>query len=384
MAFTHWIITNRVVGKAKGSSKESILDTKKEALPTFRVATYTPPAPGGKVEFASLVRGVEVVPDHDRFDSYVEAAAAGDPAKLVGSARLFRSLYDQMCAADDAKGDTLLFLHGFNYAWPDALSHLQRLHEVYAAPADSPIRQIVYFTWPSWGELIGKYDDDQRIAAPSGQLLGRVFGQALQFYKDMFAGGGNRFCGRKIHIAAHSMGNLVMQEFMRSIREFKFLRSNLFTEALLLNADADWTAMEPGQPLASLVEFSERVHLYNHYGDDALKISETTKNNAKRLGRHGPRDLATIPPRTAIVDCSGLDDKVPSALRDSDPMVKVIKRVLGPHESSWRERMFDHWGYLHRPEVVKDVWGVLAGAPASRLVGREQKTPVLYKLKRGV
>lgn len=381
---THWIITNREVGKPRGSTKEVILDSKKEALPTFRVASFTP-APIGAADHASLAKRVEVVPDHGGYDSYEETRRAKSPASLKGSGRLFKSLYDQMASAPAHKGDTLFFIHGFQYSWPDALVHLQRLHEIYFAPPESPVAQILYFTWPSWGDLL-RYKSDQQIAMPSGLLLGRLFGKAVQFYKDFFAHDGQRqrFCGRKIHLAAHSMGNQVLQEFMRGIQDYDFLRSNLFGEVLLLHADADWQALEPQFPLAELPDYCDRIHIYNHFSDDALAVSEVTKNNAKRLGKHGPRDLSLLPPRTIVVDCTSLGDRKPASAPLDTHFLKVAERVLKGTDVSVRERLLDHWGYLHRPEEVADIYQVLRGDSTSTMLRprgtREHRGGPLYRL----
>lgn len=390
----HWIITNREVGRKRENGKlvERVLDTQREALPTFRVATFRPPL-DDKATDRELADAVELVPD-EHIEGYGDVAAVDEPTDFRGSKRLFLSLYQEMSAAQGPKGDTLFFIHGFNYSWPDALRHLVKLHRVYAAPARSPIARIVYFTWPSWGRLL-RYKSDQQIAQPSGFLLGRVFAKAVQFYRDFFGGDGSSpaFCGRKIHLAAHSMGNQVLQEFIRAIREYDFIRANLFGEVTLLSADVDWTALEPGAPLASLPDYSQRVHTYNHFSDDALAISEVTKNDRKRLGRHGPRELGLVPARTLVVDCSRLKgaaaiapgadpDLVAAAEACSDRSFEdAAGRVVVRKEVSTRERLFDHWGYLHRPEFIADLYKVFRAESSSAITGRDRVEGSLYRLK---
>ncbi|MEO0651278.1 MAG: alpha/beta hydrolase [Planctomycetota bacterium] len=389
MAAQHWILTNREVGRKRtqgGGFEERILDREREALPVFRVAAYAPTdVARGSVKseeewFETLERGVEVVPD-DFVDDYRGVAANAEATSLAASKRMFLDLYQTMRDAPEAKRDTLFFIHGFNYTWPSALAHLQRLHEIYVAPPQSPIGRIVYFTWPSWGSL-RKYSRDQEIALPSGQLLGRVFSKTVRFYRDFFSpdtrGGDPRpaFCGGRIHLAAHSMGNQVLEEFIRSIRHFDFFDLALFGEVVLLNADEDWTALEPTRPLHGLPALAERIHVYNHTSDDALRASEWTKNSEKRLGRHGPRDLATLPPRTKVVDCSKLSG---SSDDPDDAMLAVAKQVLGDQVGA-RERLVDHWGYMCRPEVVKDLYQVLAAVPSSEIDGRQQRSDRLFRL----
>ncbi|VAX42356.1 hypothetical protein MNBD_PLANCTO03-1279, partial [hydrothermal vent metagenome] len=361
----HWIITNREVRRRRigGRLIEVVTDARREALPTFRVATFSPSA--GTPTDDTLRAAVQIIPDTFA-DDYAGITPATDPSTLPGSKRLFKSLYDCMHAAPEGKGDTLFFIHGFNYSWTDALTHLHQLHKVYVEPPESPIATILYFSWPSWGKMT-KYKKDQQIAQPSGLLLGRFFAKAIQFYRDFFApedGHGADFCGRRIHIGAHSMGNQVLQEFFRSIREYDFLRSPLFGEVLLLNADIDWTALEPGSPLHALPDYADRIHAYNHRSDDALLVSEATKNRQKRLGRHGPRDLTRIPPRTLVVDATGLNS-ADGRLQVTDRFVQAAARVLERDAVSTKERLFDHWGYLNRAEVVADIYQVLRGVSSS-------------------
>jgi len=368
----HWIITNREVARRRAHNQlvDYVPDKKREALPTFRVATFTPQP--GALDGATLEGLVRFVPD-DVFDNYSSVAPGTDPATLKGSRKLFKSLYDTMLAAPEDKGDTLFFIHGFNYSWQDALLHLQMLHKIYVEPEKSPIARILYFSWPSWGELT-RYKSDQQIAQPSGYLLGRVFLKAIQFYRDFFSsqgGHGATFCGRRIHLGAHSMGNQVLQEFMRAVRDHDFLRSPMFGEVVLLNADADWTALEPGKPLCALPDYADRIHVYNHKSDDALLVSEATKNREKRLGRHGPRDIGDIPPRTLVVDCSGLNAN--TGLRPvENEFVQAAARVLGRDEPVAKERLFDHWGYLNRIEVVADLYQVFKGISSSSINGARQ------------
>jgi esterase/lipase superfamily enzyme len=384
----HWIITNREIGTRTvgGKKVEFIADTRREPMPTFRIATFKPYAPGTipKKDDALLAKidsAVSLIPD-EPVDGYADLEPDDNPTSVNASRRLLLSLYQTMTQAPEGKGDTLFFIHGFNYAWPDAVRHLQRLHELYVLPSESPIDRIVYFTWPSWGQT-GRYPSDQEIAWPSGLLLGRVFAKTVRFYADFFrpSKGKRPFCGRKIHLAAHSMGNQVLREFIRQVAPVRHLHVAIFGEVLMLNADLEWHALEGGQPLFDLHQFCDRTHVYNHHHDDALHISEATKNSEKRLGRHGPRSIApgVLPPRTVVVDCSALgapDDATP----DTDAFINAARRVLGTSKVDLKERLGDHWGYLYRPEVIADLYGVLKGHSSGALPRRTAKAPGLYAL----
>lgn len=406
----HWIVTNRRVEVDTKTGRERVVvtDSQKErleSLPTFRIASFKdtalPSAPTG----ADLDGAVSFVPD--TFDpNYDNVTKTSKAEALPGTQQLFKSLYDTMCAAPAGKGDILFFIHGFNYSWPDALVHLHRLTQVYTGHDNSPVSQIVYYTWPSWGK-IHRYWKDQEIAAPAGLVLGRLFTKLVRFYAEFFDPEKRRarpeLCGKRIHLAAHSMGNQVLREFMRSIVGDQMLRHPVFGESLLLNADIEWTALNPGEPLHELATYSDRVHVYNHFSDDALRHSSTVKNpGEKRLGQHGPQSVDTniLPPRTVVVDCTalkaGMKNPQPATTPGASPRehaatvlaaipekesIEAAARVLDQTKTAAKERLFDHWGYLHRPEVVSDIWQVMAGAASSEIKGRERRgMEQLYKL----
>jgi hypothetical protein len=388
MATQHWILTNRPVGRRKnagGTFEERILDEQNESLPVFRLASFSP-AKKGERDFERLEDRVEVIEDGYP-SSYESLRFADDARSLAATQRMFLEMYEDMKAAPAGKQDTLFFIHGFNYSWPDALAHLQKLHEIYVKPRTSPIGRIVYFTWPSFGSLL-KYQSDKEIASPSGQLLGRVFRKTVRFYRDFFKpcededGENLEYCGGRIHLAAHSMGNQVLAEMVRFIRPYKFLDLALFGEVLLLNPDIGWRALESKRPLASLPDIAERVHVYNHQSDDALRISRWTKNGRKRLGCEGPRSLDLLPPRTLVVDCSDLNGSSPGKPKPGSAMLSVARRVLEiDSKVKAKERLFDHWGYLNRPEVVADIYQVLKGVSSLEIEGRDPRSERLFRLE---
>ncbi|MCW5767935.1 MAG: alpha/beta hydrolase [Phycisphaeraceae bacterium] len=405
----HWIVTNRRVETDPKSGRERVVVTdsqseRLDSLPTFRIASFKATGLPATPSAADLEGAVTFL--KDTFEpGYDDVTKATKAETLPGTQRMFKSLYDTMSAAPEGKGDVLFFIHGFNYSWPDALVHLHRLTQVYASNAHSPVSQIIYYTWPSWGK-IHRYWKDQEIAAPAGMVMGRLFSKLVRFYAEFFDPERRRarpeLCGKRIHLAAHSMGNQVLREFMRSIVGDQLLRHPVFGETLLLNADVEWTALNPGEPMHELATYSDRVHVYNHVSDDALRHSSTVKNpGEKRLGQHGPQSVDTniLPARTVAVDCSALrlGAKSTHPAASGVPMrtnaasvlgaisdkasIEAAARVLEQPKGSMKERLFDHWGYLHRPEVIADIWQVMSGASSSRIMGRERRSNEhLYRL----
>lgn len=374
-----YLLTNRAI-EPDGQGGERIANDGREAAqPVFRIATVDLHASDPRRD------KVELVPDQfvDQYDTLQPDA---DPRNYAGSKRMFLDLYQRMRDEPSAKkGDVLFFLHGFQYTLADSLRHLRKLHELYVRPAASPVSHLVYFSWPSRGQLT-QYRNDRRDAIESGKLLGRVFRKARQFLLEFFAAQPDprgAFCGHRIHLAAHSMGNMVLYWMTHELNTYPDPPFALFGELLLLNADCDWDAFNPDKPLHRLPEYGERIHIYNHQSDDALWVSANTKNWVKRLGRQGPADLELLPARTLVVDCSGLKKAAGKDPR-KDEFASVAGEVSLGTKTPSKETLLDHWGYLYRPQVVADIHSVLRGESSSRIAGRTPTThPRLYRLQDG-
>ncbi len=376
-----YVVTNRKIDARREGDQvlETVHDDGRErALPVFRIATVDLDRRDPKKD------SVQLVPD-EFVETYEDLAPDVPLDRIFGSRRMFVDLYRQMKDAPAAKGDTLLFIHGFQYTFEASLAHIHKLSEIYLAPKDSPIAHLVYFSWPSRGSLTD-YQDDQVDAVESGKVLGRLFRKTRQFLFEFFGSkedARNEFCGHRVHLAAHSMGNQVLVHLIEEMNHYPQEPFSLFGEVLLLNADADWNVFEPGRPLHELPEYCDRTHIYNNYSDDALWVSQHTKHFVKRLGRQGPLDLDTLPPRTLVVDATGLKALGARAAEavTRDAFAEHAAEIMGQPVST-RERLFDHWGYLYRPEVIADIKAVLAGSSAASIPGRlTTPHPNLFKMK---
>lgn len=372
-----YILTNRAVEKDAAGHERIANDGKEAARPVFRIATVELHATDPQKDV------VELVPDQF-VDQYDRVKPDDPPEKHAGSKRMFLDLYQRMRdEPSKRKGDALFFLHGFQYTFADSLAHLRKLHELYVKPAESPVSHLVYFSWPSLGRITG-YRDDRHDAIESGKLLGRVFRKARQFMLEFFAAlpdPRDAFCGHRIHLAAHSMGNMVLYWMSHELNTYPDPPFSLFGEILLLNADCDWDAFNPGEPLHRLPEYGERIHIYNHQGDDALWLSQNTKNWVKRLGRQGPADLNLLPSRTLVMDCSGLKKGVAKDPR-RDAFAATAGRLSRGTGTPTKETLLDHWGYLYRPEVIGDIRATLRGESSAAIAGRTATSnPRLFKLE---
>jgi esterase/lipase superfamily enzyme len=286
-----YFATNRVITDAA------------DAAHGYTAALRAPSDPAAVSYGSAFVDGVDVASNaQGRVSQVNDIAAGGFPAQA---------------AADIAQAgrDLLLFIHGFDNTFADALTRAafnrQWLAESQAPGADTT---VIAFCWPSQGRIVdfpapqGAYLADQHMARNSGLHL-MAFFTALQ---PLLATA--RAAGRRVTVLAHSMGNLALQAAV----ENWFLHGNgdvaLFDRAVLAAGDCAFDAFD--QPdrarLSGLDRLARRVAVYYSHADDVLKISMVVNLGAQRLGQDGPRhrtDAAAFPPAIyTMVDCTGFRD----------------------------------------------------------------------------
>jgi esterase/lipase superfamily enzyme len=262
---------------------------------------------------------------------------------LKGSARLFRSLYDEF--RDDqaipGKNDVLFFIHGFNTDLPGVRENYRDLHKRYVANPLSPIGRIVIFTWPGKSkDLPLHYRDDRKDAERSGQTLARCMTKLLDFFKEFLERDRNPLCRGKIHLLVHSMGHRVLKHMMIELKEKGIGSPEIFDQIVLMAADIEFDIFENGLPFNRLIEFGKRIHIYFHERDVVLDISKLTKNFNNRLGRYGRKKNDTSSPDIIDVNVTATKDDKGSGIQAN---------------------ALNHWYYTTSTEVVNDVVKVLNG-----------------------
>jgi esterase/lipase superfamily enzyme len=270
-----------------------------------------------------------------------------------GSPLFFRNLFEEMSdGVRDSKGtgnDTLVFIHGFNVSFDEAISTAKSLAKAYITP-NSPIKRIVIFTWPSNGKTLD-YREDRRDAEISGYALGRAIFKFTDFMSEFFKGSRDnpeqeQPCSNNVHLMCHSMGGYVLESALQMMSQQSAPMRTVFKEILLMAPDVDWNALEKPKALYNITSICERVHIYYNKYDMALSISETTKNAANRLGKYGPQQSSNIPENISIIDVSDI------------------------HLRGLVDRIKSH-SYFTLPRIVSDVQGVLNGEHSAQIPGRE-------------
>ncbi|NJL17656.1 MAG: alpha/beta hydrolase [Nitrospira sp.] len=206
--------------------------------------------------------------------------------------------------------DVLLYIHGFNVSWADAVGSALSLQEMlnHCPDADTDqCVQVVLFTWPSDGMALPfvSYKSDRSEAAGSGNAVGRAILKVRDFLASLRRAD-ETLCKQDLHILCHSMGNYLLQNALERCDAFTPGNAlpRLFEHIFLCAPDVDDTALETGQPLERLHELARSVSVYHNRGDVALVVSDFTKGNPDRLGSNGPAKPAVVHNKVHQVDCT--------------------------------------------------------------------------------
>jgi esterase/lipase superfamily enzyme len=243
-------------------------------------------------------------------------AASGTIAAIVNvSPGSFSA--DSRTALANSTRDLLVFIHGFDNAFKDAITRAAFNRE-YLAQSGLPAANmdVLAFTWPSSGLLIAAppdfpdaaYRADQARASESGYQLAHFLNELSSLFTG-FDPAGNR----RVILLAHSMGNWALQAGVEAFFAQAPTPPLRFDEVVLAAADEVANTFEApdGGRLSLLRNITRRVSVYCNARDDALALSSIVNGNA-RLGQAGPTDktdAALYPPATfRTVDCTDVFD----------------------------------------------------------------------------
>jgi len=231
------------------------------------------------------------------------------PKARLGSREMFADLHDVMTDSVDV----VVFLHGFNVAWREAVASAATLQFMLnGSPQRDPGRriQVVLFSWPSDGLALPfvSYKSDRTEAAGSGNAFARGLLKVRDFLADMRDAAGKPLaaCQQNIHVLCHSMGNYLLQHALARMAAFSAgtTMPRIVDHVFLCAADVDDDALEPGRPLERIHEIAREVTVYHNRGDKALHVSDFTKGNPDRLGTSGASRPALLHNKVHQVNCS--------------------------------------------------------------------------------
>lgn len=286
---------------------------------------------------AASLKKVHVYPDQKP-----EGATELKPAKVGGGL-----LEDLRVAMKEGCNDTLLFIHGFNVSFTEALQAGAALAAQISID-DKPIN-VVVFSWPSDGTAVPfmSYYSDREDARASGAAVARAYLKLFDFMATLTA---EQYCDRTLHLLAHSMGNYVLRNGLQAIRAKDPRKlARVFGEIVLAAPDEDDDAFDTDDKLRLLPSLGRRVTVYHNHRDRALLVSDKTKANPDRLGSDGPRMLDLLPKKVIIVDCA----RVASA----------------------GDKQIQHSYFINCPPVTADLRATLQGESADTIGNRETIRP---------
>ena len=258
---------------------------------------------------------------------------------ILGSLNVFDRVRRKMV---EHSRDTVIFIHGYNVSFKEALTDAARLKRNFSTAAGGPGVNVVLFSWPSDGSMMPfiAYANDRQDAAASGPAFARGLLKLADFLRGSTP---EEACDQRIHLVAHSMGNYVLRHTVQEIVKHSSGRPvRLFDQVFLMAADEDDDAFEHDYKMKPLPRLAKRVNVYFNNNDRAMAVSDKTKGNPDRLGDDGPRVPRGIPGKVTLIDCT--------------PVV---------------EGLVQHTYYLDTPTVVADMRKVLIGTPADKISGRE-------------
>lgn len=188
----------------------------------------------------------------------------------------------------DAGGDLLLFVHGFNVSFEDAL---MRTGQIFY-DLDLPGVPVAY-CWPSQGQLNPvAYMADTNMTDVTAPLL-----------KDFLVGLARDTGATRIHVIAHSMGNRVLTRALDAIVSDVLVQPKPRFNNIALTA--------PDLDARVVIEISKRIDaiagritLYASDNDEALKIA-SRYTRSRRAGQAGKQIL--VLKNIDTIDASDVD-----------------------------------------------------------------------------
>jgi esterase/lipase superfamily enzyme len=237
-----------------------------------------------------------------------DMAEAGQTNIQHGSNAMFADVQADM----EAFSDVLVYIHGFNVNWFDAVGSALSLQTMLRNRGDKSQNVVVIlFTWPSDGLALPwvSYKSDRSEARGSGAAVGRALLKTRDFLvglRDRAKEGGGKLCRQDIHLLCHSMGNFLLQQVLS--RMWDYTPGNtlprIFEHVFLCAPDVDDTALESGQPLEKIDQIARNVTIYHNRGDVAMVVSDYTKGQPERLGGAGAAHPGLLHNKVHQVDCT--------------------------------------------------------------------------------
>lgn len=205
--------------------------------------------------------------------------------------------------------EILIYIHGYsNLPEPDIFPRAKILQDLFDQKEKDSVL-VIPLIWPcdnDFGAILD-YWDDQKAADASAFAFGRVFDMFMKWRESN--DNIKNPCMKRISVLAHSMGNRVLRESIKSWAKYSmnYKLPILFRNTFLVAADMVNETLEKGKSGDLISQCSRNVTVYYASDDLALRASKITnlKNRiaSRRLGHTGPEDMSKVSKNVYIVDC---------------------------------------------------------------------------------
>jgi esterase/lipase superfamily enzyme len=267
-------------------------DRKATGLPLPK-AVFANARDDGASELQFGICPVSVPRRHDlavlQLPEWMRFEITGDPTRDLVLTRVVRlEKADFYRALGSRQGDVLLFVHGFNVNFADAMRRTAQL--AYDLEWRGP---AVTFTWPSGdAATLPNYAGAEATVDWSKYNLARFLGQLRALTGE----------GRRVHVIAHSLGNRLLVRALDKLQRDGAAR--LFHHVALTAPDVD--VGEFGKLVHVVRDASNHVTLYVSTDDKPLQASQKLHDGYERLGL---RSASLVEPYPGIqtVDATGVE-----------------------------------------------------------------------------
>jgi esterase/lipase superfamily enzyme len=167
-------------------------------------------------------------------------------------------------ASDLSQDDVLLYIHGYDNTFEDALLRAAQLQ----LDLDFPGKTVA-FSWPSLGKEVAYADDDPeqgRLAYRDDLQAADASVEALVETLQTLAPAGR---GRRIHVVAHSMGNRILLGALRQLAASG--QAPLIDQLVMAAPDVAVKELAEAEP--ALAQLAGRTTIYCSQKDIALMVS---------------------------------------------------------------------------------------------------------------
>jgi len=189
-------------------------------------------------------------------------------------------------AFGDSKKDILVFVHGYNVKFEDALLRLAQFRtDVHFAGIP------IAFVWPSLGTDTG-YVHDGDVATSSHMQLAEMLRTLIAQQEKQ---------GGQVHVLAHSMGNRILLNAIDQLNLLYPSPRKILGHVICAAPDVELNVFKLNAPI--VIDRCKSFTLYFNPNDRALNVGSSEVNISTRAGA----TRITLPPGLDSVDASKVD-----------------------------------------------------------------------------